>query len=225
MVKVLNGLLITTILISCNNKEPELQAHNLVPEIEYEYAIDVPVNNPGVIINIDTISFFKSDRFLNDKSKETQILLDKIKQLNTKFDTYQIIKDNTIRILDENNYKFTIIDKFNENDFPVEQLNKENFKELLNFKELNKNYSHKDIVLVTLKNGFDYNEEDPTKYVAKTYAYINIINTEKGELKFAESIGGTKYFDDKIENISVDNLAKIMHESLQNTIDITDKKY
>ena len=193
--------------------------------LAYDYAIDVPVNNPGVVIHIDSLSFFKSKSLQNDKSKETKNLISKIQELDKNFDVYQIVKDNTIKILNENNYNYTILDDFKKSDFPKEIISKHNFNKIINFDKLKENYKQDDLILINVKNGFDYNEEDKNKYVAKTYVYIYIINSKNKTLKFSESIAGTKYIDEANESLTSDYLAQIMKQSIENTMEIIDKKY
>lgn len=193
--------------------------------VEYDKAFDVPVNNPGVVLNIDSLSFFESENLKNDNSTETKQLITTIKDLDKNFDAYNHIKKNTIRILKENNYKYTFIDNFNKKDFPNTPIDKENFNQLINFETLNKNYKQDEIVLINIKNGFDYNEEENSKYAAKTYVYIYIIDTKNHKLKFSESIAGTKYLDDPKREFNEEYLSEAVKESIENTIEIINNKY
>ena len=193
--------------------------------VAYDNAFDVPVNKPGVILNIDSLSFFESENLKNDNSSETKQLITAIKDLDKNFDAYDHIKTNTIRILKENNYNYTFIDHFNKKDFPNKPIDKENYNQLINFDALNKNYKQDDIVLINIKNGFDYSEEESSKYAAKTYVYIYIIDTKNHKLKFSESIAGTKYLDDPKREFNEEYLSEVVKESIENTIDIINKKY
>ncbi|QTV05753.1 hypothetical protein [Faecalibacter bovis] len=203
----------------------ENKSLNADTELSYEYAIDVPVNNPGVIIQIDSLTFFQSESLQKDHSEKTKNLIHKIQNLKKNFDVYDVVKTNTIKILDDNKYTFTIIDNFKNIDFPDETINKQNVKNLIDFKDLKNNFEQDDLILINVKNGFDYNEEDHNQYVAKTYVYIYILNSKHEILKFSESIAGTKYIEDSYETLTSDYLAQIMKQSIENTMDIIDKKY
>ena len=224
-------LFVLTLFISkgCKNEnndialtDSDVKANTI---LAYDNAFDVPVNNPAVIVTIDSLSFFESENLKNDNSTETMNLISEIKDLNKNFNVYDYIKKNTIRILDQNKYKYTFIDKFNKTDFPNIQINKENFRKIINFDKLKNHYKHDDIVLINIKNGFDYNEEDTSKYAAKTYVNIYIIDTKNQKLKYSESIAGTKYIDEPNPQISEEYLSEVVKESIENTIEIINKKY
>ncbi len=214
---------ILTVSQSCESKK-EINNQLADNTIVYESALDVPVNKVGVIINIDSLGFFNHNSQnleLNFSSKEIE---NHINQLNNKFDVSQVIKDKSIKILNDNHYKYDIISQFNKNEIPKDLVTTENVK-AVNFDQLKKNFSQDDLVVLNVKSGLDYNPDNKQKYVAKTYVYINILDLKNKVLKYSETIGGTKYIDESANKISTANLEIKLKESLNETLDIIDKKY
>ncbi len=214
---------ILTVSQSCESKK-EINNQLADNTIVYESALDVPVDKVGVIINIDSLGFFNHNSQnleLNFSSKEIE---NHINQLNNKFDVSQVIKDKSIKILNDNHYKYDIISQFNKNEIPKDLVTTENVK-AVNFDQLKKNFSQDDLVVLNVKSGLDYNPDNKQKYVAKTYVYINILDLKNKVLKYSETIGGTKYIDESANKISTANLEIKLKESLNETLDIIDKKY
>ena len=214
---------ILTVSQSCESKK-EINNQLADNTIVYESALDVPVNKVGVIINIDSLGFFNHNSQnleLNFSSKEIE---NHINQLNNKFDVSQVIKDKSIKILNDNHYKYDIISQFNKNEIPKDLVTTENVK-AVNFDQLKKNFSQDDLVVLNVKSGLDYNPDNKQKYVAKTYVYINILDLKNKVLKYSETIGGTKYIDKTINKSTTDYLEKMMKESLNEALDIIDNKY
>ena len=98
----------------------------------YENAIDVPVDKVGVIINIDSLGFFNHNSQNLEENINSEVIQNQIKLLNTKFDVAQLIKDKSVKILDENNYKYDMIHQFNQNEIPKDLVTKENVKKKKN---------------------------------------------------------------------------------------------
>ena len=214
---------ILTVSQSCESKK-EINNQLADNTIVYESALDVPVDKVGVIINIDSLGFFNHNSQnleLNFSSKEIE---NHINQLNNKFDVSQVIKDKSIKILNDNHYKYDIISQFNKNEIPKDLVTTENVK-AVNFDQLKKNFNQDDLVVLNVKSGLDYNPDNKQKYVAKTYVYINILDLKNKVLKYSETIGGTKYIDESANKISTANLEIKLKESLNETLDIIDKKY
>ncbi len=214
---------LTFVTQSC---EPKKEINNELAENSktYDNALDVPVGKLGVIINIDSLGFFDhNSQDLNTKI-DSKYIKNQLHQLNSTFDINQIIKDKSIKILNENHYKYDIINQYNKADFPKDLVTNENLKNI-NFDLLNKNYKQDDLVLLNIKSGLDYNPEDKQKYVAKTYVYINILDLKNKVLKYSETIGGTKYIDEAANKISTKSLEEKLNESLNETLEIIDNKY
>lgn len=212
-----------SVMQSCEKKKEDSKVLAL-NNATYENALDVPVDKVGVIINIDSLGFFNhNSQNLEEKinSKEIQ---NQIKLLNTKFDVAQLIKDKSVKILDENHYKYDMIHQFNQNEIPKDLVTKENVKNV-NFDQLQKNFNQDDLVVLNVKSGLDYNPDNKQKYVAKTYVYLNILDLKNKKLKYSETIGGTKYIDEVASKISTSNLEKKLKESLTETLEIIDNKY
>lgn len=212
-----------SVMQSCEKKKEDSKVLAL-NNATYENALDVPVDKVGVIINIDSLGFFNHNSQNLEENINSEVIQNQIKLLNTKFDVAQLIKDKSVKILDENNYKYDMIHQFNQNEIPKDLVTKENVKNV-NFDQLQKNFNQDDLVVLNVKSGLDYNPDNKQKYVAKTYVYLNILDLKNKKLKYSETIGGTKYIDEVASKISTSNLEKKLKESLTETLEIIDNKY
>lgn len=212
-----------SVMQSCEKKKEDTKVLAL-NDATYENALDVPVDKVGVIINIDSLGFFNHNSQNLEENINSEVIQNQIKLLNTKFDVAQLIKDKSVKILDENNYKYDMIHQFNQNEIPKDLVTKENVKNV-NFDQLQKNFNQDDLVVLNVKSGLDYNPDNKQKYVAKTYVYLNILDLKNKKLKYSETIGGTKYIDEVASKISTSNLEKKLKESLTETLEIIDNKY
>ena len=212
-----------SVMQSCEKKKEDTKVLAL-NDATYENALDVPVDKVGVIINIDSLGFFNHNSQNLEENINSKEIQNQIKLLNTKFDVAQLIKDKSVKILDENNYKYDMIHQFNQNEIPKDLVTKENVKNV-NFDQLQKNFNQDDLVVLNVKSGLDYNPDNKQKYVAKTYVYLNILDLKNKKLKYSETIGGTKYIDEVASKISTSNLEKKLKESLTETLEIIDNKY
>ena len=212
-----------SVMQSCEKKKEDSKVLAL-NNATYENALDVPVDKVGVIINIDSLGFFNHNSQNLEENINSEVIQNQIKLLNTKFDVAQLIKDKSVKILDENNYKYDMIHQFNQNEIPKDLVTKENVKNV-NFDQLQKNFNQDDLVVLNVKSGLDYNPDNKQKYVAKTYVYLNILDLKNKKLKYSETIGGTKYIEETATKISTSNLESKIKESLNETLDIIDKKY
>lgn len=212
-----------SVMQSCEKKKEDSKVLAL-NNATYENALDVPVDKVGVIINIDSLGFFNHNSQNLEENINSKEIQNQIKLLNTKFDVAQLIKDKSVKILDENNYKYDMIHQFNQNEIPKDLVTKENVKNV-NFDQLQKNFNQDDLVVLNVKSGLDYNPDNKQKYVAKTYVYLNILDLKNKKLKYSETIGGTKYIDEVASKISTSNLEKKLKESLTETLEIIDNKY
>lgn len=212
-----------SVMQSCEKKKEDTKVLAL-NNATYENALDVPVDKVGVIINIDSLGFFNHNSQNLEENINSEVIQNQIKLLNTKFDVAQLIKDKSVKILDENNYKYDMIHQFNQNEIPKDLVTKENVKNV-NFDQLQKNFNQDDLVVLNVKSGLDYNPDNKQKYVAKTYVYLNILDLKNKKLKYSETIGGTKYIDEVASKISTSNLEKKLKESLTETLEIIDNKY
>ncbi|WP_282628989.1 hypothetical protein [Empedobacter sedimenti] len=211
------------ITLSCEPKKELPKELALNTEV-YESALDVPVNKVGVIINIDSLGFFDHNSQNLDQKIDSKSIQNQLNQLNSKFNITELIKDKSVKILDDNHYKYEMIHNFNKNEIPKELVTDDNVKNV-NFDQLKKKFTQDDLIVLNVKSGFDYNPDDKQKYVAKTYVYINILDLKNKALKYSETIGGTKYIDEAANKISTTNLESKIKESLNETLDIIDKKY
>lgn len=212
-----------SVMQSCEKKKEDSKVLAL-NNATYENALDVPVDKVGVIINIDSLGFFNHNSQNLEENINSEVIQNQIKLLNTKFDVAQLIKDKSVKILDENHYKYDMIHQFNQNEIPKDLVTKENVKNV-NFDQLQKNFNQDDLVVLNVKSGLDYNPDNKQKYVAKTYVYLNILDLKNKKLKYSETIGGTKYIDEVASKISTSNLEKKLKESLTETLEIIDNKY
>lgn len=212
-----------SVMQSCEKKKEDTKVLAL-NDATYENALDVPVDKVGVIINIDSLGFFNHNSQNLEENINSKEIQNQIKLLNTKFDVAQLIKDKSVKILDENHYKYDMIHQFNQNEIPKDLVTKENVKNV-NFDQLQKNFNQDDLVVLNVKSGLDYNPDNKQKYVAKTYVYLNILDLKNKKLKYSETIGGTKYIDEVASKISTSNLEKKLKESLTETLEIIDNKY
>ena len=212
-----------SVIQSCEKKKEDSKVLAL-NNATYENALDVPVDKVGVIINIDSLGFFNHNSQNLEENINSKEIQNQIKLLNTKFDVAQLIKDKSVKILDENHYKYDMIHQFNQNEIPKDLVTKENVKNV-NFDQLQKNFNQDDLVVLNVKSGLDYNPDNKQKYVAKTYVYLNILDLKNKKLKYSETIGGTKYIDEVASKISTSNLEKKLKESLTETLEIIDNKY
>lgn len=212
-----------SVMQSCEKKKEDTKVLAL-NNATYENALDVPVDKVGVIINIDSLGFFNHNSQNLEENINSKEIQNQIKLLNTKFDVAQLIKDKSVKILDENHYKYDMIHQFNQNEIPKDLVTKENVKNV-NFEQLQKNFNQDDLVVLNVKSGLDYNPDNKQKYVAKTYVYLNILDLKNKKLKYSETIGGTKYIDEVASKISTSNLEKKLKESLTETLEIIDNKY
>lgn len=212
-----------SVMQSCEKKKEDTKVLAL-NNATYENALDVPVDKVGLIINIDSLGFFNHNSQNLEENINSEVIQNQIKLLNTKFDVAQLIKDKSVKILDENNYKYDMIHQFNQNEIPKDLVTKENVKNV-NFDQLQKNFNQDDLVVLNVKSGLDYNPDNKQKYVAKTYVYLNILDLKNKKLKYSETIGGTKYIDEVASKISTSNLEKKLKESLTETLEIIDNKY
>ncbi|MGV0924813.1 hypothetical protein [Empedobacter tilapiae] len=217
---IIGGMLFTQ---SCEQKKDAPKELALNTEM-YESALDVPVNKVGVLINIDSVGFFEHNSQNLDNKIDSKPIENQIKQLNSKFDAIKIIRDKSVKILDENQYKYQMIETYDKNFVPNELITKENINQV-KFNDLKKTIKLDDLVIINVKPGLDYDPTNKQKYIAKTYVYINILDLKNNTLKYSETIGGTKYINETINKTTTNYLEQMMKESLNETLSIIDKKY
>ncbi|MGV0831737.1 hypothetical protein ACTS9D_05800 [Empedobacter brevis] len=215
------GLLLVT--QSCEQKK-EAPKELAINTLTYESALDVPVSKVGVIINIDSVGFFDHNSQNLDKNIESKSIENQLKQLNSKFDVVKTIRDKSVKILNDNHYKYQMIDKFDKKIIPHELITQKNVNQV-KFNDLKNTIKLDDLVVINVKSGLDFDPVNKQKYIAKTYVYINILDLKNNVLKYSETIGGTKYIEETINKTSTDYLGQMMKESLNETLDIIDKKY
>ncbi|WP_413531839.1 hypothetical protein [Empedobacter brevis] len=208
---------------SCSQKKEAPKELGLNTE-NYESALDVPVNTVGVLLNIDSIGFFDHNSQNLDQNISSKPIEDQLKQLNSKFDIVKTIRDKSVEILKDNKYTYQMIDKYDKKLIPNELITQENINQV-NFNDLKKSINQDDLILINVKPGFDYDPSNKQKYIAKTYVYINILDLKNKVLKYSETIGGTKYIDETINKSTTAYLEEMMKESLNQTLEIIDKKY
>ena len=177
---IVGGALITQ---SCEPKKEIPKELALNTEV-YESALDVPVNKVGVIINIDSLGFFDHNSQNLDQKIDSKSIQNQLDQLNSKFNITQLIKNKSVKILNDNHYKYEMIHNFNKNEIPKELVTVDNVKNI-NFDQLKKKFTQDDLIVLNVKSGFDYNPDDKQKYVAKTYVYINILDLKNNALKYS----------------------------------------
>lgn len=209
---------------SCEQKKEAPKELAVNTTTTYESALDVPVSKVGVVINIDTVGFFNHNSQELNHNIDSKSIQNQLIQLNSKVDIIKIIREKAIKILDDHQYDYQIIDKFDNKNVPNELITQENVH-LVKFDNLKNLISQDDLVVINVKSGLDFDPENKLKYIAKTYVYINILDLKNNSLKYSETIGGTKYIEETIKQGSIDYLEKMMKESLNETLNIIDNKY
>ncbi|MCA4776602.1 hypothetical protein NZD85_00625 [Empedobacter stercoris] len=212
------------IMQSCEQKKEAPKELAVNTTTTYESALDVPVSKVGVVINIDTVGFFNHNSQELNHNIDSKSIQNQLIQLNSKVDIIKIIREKAIKILDDHQYDYQIIDKFDNKNVPNELITQENVH-LVKFDNLKNLISQDDLVVINVKSGLDFDPENKLKYIAKTYVYINILDLKNNSLKYSETIGGTKYIEETIKQGSIDYLEKMMKESLNETLNIIDNKY
>lgn len=217
---------ITSLLLIAQSCEKKKEAPNslAINTLTYESALDVPVSKVGVVINIDSVGFFDHNSQELDNTIDSKSIENQLKTLNSKFDVVKLIHDKSVKILNDNNYDYQMIKKFDKKFIPNELVTKENINQV-KFNDLKNTIKLDDLVVINVKSGLDFDPENKLKYIAKTYVYINILDLKNNTLKYSETIGGTKYIDETITKSSTEYLEKMMKESLNETLSIIDKKY
>lgn len=210
-------LAILTLTFSCKSKEEKA-----FPIEIQETALDVPVGKVGVIINIDTLTCFKHDNAsaFVELNKIDTIISD----LQSQLPIQNIVSDKTFKILNDNQYDFKIIKNYNKSDFPQEEITKEN-KLLIDFNKLKKNYNFDDLLWIKVKVGLDQDSTNTTEVMAKTYVTIHILDLNQQIVKYTESIGGSKYLNTSNKVLQSKDAKTLIYESLNETLDIIDRKY
>ena len=191
----------------------------------YTSALDVPLRNTGVVISIDSVTFFKQENM--NKDDISNKVLQSIHSINKNFDLETVITNKVKSILNEKNIKYSIIEEINQDDFPNELITKKNIN-TVDFKSIKEKHKVDDLIILNIKNGFDYKHDDPKNnknFVAKTFLELNILDLNEEKLKFAENIGGVRFLDEPIDSINQKHLENIMGKSINETIEIIAKKY
>lgn len=208
---------------SCESKK-ETQENLAENTTSYETILDVPVNELAVIVNIDSLGFFNH----NTQNLETDIPSEKIekelKHVNSKFDVCKTVRDKSAKILKDNKYRFQIMDGLKTLKLPTDLIEEKHLGQI-NFDELKKQISQDDLLVINVKSGLDYNPENKKEYIAKTYVYLTVLDLKNKALKYNETIGGTKYINQEIKNLTADNLSKLIKSSVDETLEIIDSKY
>jgi PBP1b-binding outer membrane lipoprotein LpoB len=212
------------ILQSCESKKETKENLTENNTAAYENVLDVPVEKLAVIVNIDSLGFFNH----NSQNLETEIpsatIEKELKQVNSKFDVCQAVKDKSAKILQDNKYDFEMMKELKQIKLPTDLIEEKHLKEI-KFDELKKQITQNDLLVINVKSGLDYNPDNKKEYIAKTYIYLSILDLKNKALKYNETIGGTKYIDQEIKNLTPDNLSKLIKESVNETLEIIDKKY
>jgi len=212
------------ILQSCESKKETKENLTENNTATYENVLDVPVEKLAVIVNIDSLGFFNH----NSQNLETEIpsatIEKELKQVNSKFDVCQAVIDKSAKILQDNKYDFEMMKELKQIKLPTDLIEEKHLKEI-KFDELKKQITQNDLLVINVKSGLDYNPDNKKEYIAKTYIYLSILDLKNKALKYNETIGGTKYIDQEIKNLTPDNLSKLIKESVNETLEIIDKKY
>lgn len=216
---------ITTLTYQCKEKESVTKKTKTIAVNSYKNALDIPLKKTGVIIQIDSLTFFGLSQINQDKASKK--VLHSISTLNDKINFDSIITTKISSILNERKINYTIIKDFNFNEIPDGLITKKNIKSV-DFTSIKKEYDYNDLIILKIKNGFDYKHDNPknnNEFVAKTFLNLNILDLEKNSIKFAENIGGIRFLDESVDSINENHLEYIMGKSINETIEIIQKKY
>lgn len=212
------------ILQSCESKKETKENLTENNTATYENVLDVPVEKLAVVVNIDSLGFFNH----NSQNLETEIpsvtIEKELEQVNSKFDVCQAVIDKSAKILQDNKYDFEMMKELKQIKLPTDLIEEKHLKEI-KFDELKKQITQNDLLVINVKSGLDYNPDNKKEYIAKTYIYLSILDLKNKAIKYNETIGGTKYIDQEIKNLTPDNLSKLIKESVNETLEIIDKKY
>ena len=206
---------------SCEPKK-EITQDKTVVHPSYESALDVPVNNVAVVINIDSLGVFDHNSQELKNKIPSKNIEDQIMHLNSTLDIAKLIKEKSIEILTENNYQYKIIDSKNLVGIPTDLITQETINKV-NFTQLKSNFTQDDLILINVKTGLDYQTENKQIYAAKTYIYMNIFDLKNHTLKYSETIGGTKYMEESVQQLTIKQLEKLLRDSLSETLEMIDQ--
>lgn len=208
--------LIMIFTLGCESKKEDHFANEI-----RQNALDVTVGKVGVVITIDSLTCFnhEMDSNLVALNNIDTIIYD----LQTSLPIQEIVKDKTIKILNDNKYNYHLVNNYNAEDFPKEQLSKDN-KNLIDYNKLKKNYNFDDLFLINVKVGLDQDSLETSDITAKTYITLNILDLNNKIVKYSESIGGSKYLTMKNKGILLTDAKALINESLNETFNLIDNK-
>ncbi len=185
-------------------------------DLPHESFFDVPIENTALIINIDTLTLVKKNENHEDK------IYQNIDSLNNNYSLLNhTIKDKIIDVLNRKKFNYSLISKFDKEDFSFDLIDPENSKNI-NFDELKSKYKQDFLTIINVKKGFTNDVENKNQCVAKTDLYINVLDLKNKKVNFTETISGTKYFNNHPDSINTKNLEKNLLASINETIEIID---
>ena len=218
-------LLFSFLTTNCKDKKNLKHDNRVISLNSYNNALDVPLEKTGVVIQVDTVTFFGKDNLtVNESSKK---VIQSITSINDEFNFEDIITKKISTILNNRDINYTIIPDFNTAELPKDLITKHNVNQV-NFNSIKEKYPYDDLIVINVKNGFDYKHDDPKnsdQFAAKTFLALNILDLNNKKIKFAENIGGVRFLDNSLDSVNQKHLEYIMGKSINETIEIIEKKY
>lgn len=183
-----------------------------------ENILNVPVGHVGVIIVVDTLQ----EKMTTDDSIHQNQLDFITKELKYTNDIKDLIENHTIQFLKKNNYQFNLIKNFDQRDFLTSTESNLSINHV-NYDNLRSKYNYDNLFYIHVSTGLDEDEEKNNQIIAKTYINVTILDLKKRQVKFRESIGGSKYTDRTIDQLTPSYANAMLSHSVVETIGIIDQ--
>lgn len=204
------------LLVGCESKKSEPLSDDLSENI-----LDIPVGKVGVVIYVDSLHCF-------NKHSSNQIIhnrLDNIlSDLKNNNEIKSFVESKAVEFLKNNHYQFELLKHYDPRDFlnSTEPMNEHvNF----DFKQLKSKYNYDDLLFIKVTTGLDEESNEMKNLVAKTYINIQILDLIQKNVKYTESIGGSKYIDQPLDQLTPSYAHAMISNSVVETINIIDQKF
>lgn len=216
-------LFILFAFVNCKQTEDkELIASNQFAskKATYDNALEVPVGKVAVLFYIDSLGVFNQADFI----EPVDSLRAEMSAVSKKLALKELIVETTERILKKNNYNFELLTTVSPDEFIDKVAFQEN-KSYDGLKSLKLADRFEDIILVQVRSGLTYDQNEDNKLAGKTNIYFDIIDAKTNFVKYSELITGSKYLNRKDYKTKSDFIENLLKESLVETINILDTKY
>lgn len=208
--------LLLIIALSCESKSTVP-----LPEELTENILDIPVGNVGLIILVDSLYCFKDHNNENTAHNRLDSILSELKNRD---EIKSFVENKSIQFLKDNHYKFNLITTFDPRDF-LNESKTMNQAQNFDFKTLKSKYNYDDLFFINVTTGLEEDLEQKNNVIAKTYINVHILDLNQMNVKYKESIGGSKYIDQKIDQLTPSYAHSMISNSVVETINIIDQKF